>query len=114
MISPETMKRAAICHERCVAQVKSMLESKGYAVSRTGYYDILPSEDYEMQPLSIRLTKLYPDLRAVSKKKRLYAEVKTELPGWDTFHMLDFKKKMEKKTQWASASFFPEPIQTHR
>ena len=52
MISPETMKRAALCHERCVAQreFKSILESKGYTVSRTGYYDILPSEDYEMQP----------------------------------------------------------------
>lgn len=81
MITPGTMTRAALYHERCVAKVKSYLESTGATVSRTGYYDILPSEYYEKQPLSIRLTKLYPDLKAVSKKKTFYIEVKAEQKG---------------------------------
>src|SRR6266487_813986 len=107
MISPERMKRAALCHERCVARVKSELESRGYTVSRTGYYDILPSEDYEMQPLPIRLTKLYPDLKAVSKKKRLYAEVKTELPGMVYFSHIGLQTENgENKLNGLQLAFF--------
>jgi hypothetical protein len=107
MISPERMKGAALCHERRVAQVKSELESRGFTVSRTGYYDILPSEEYEKQPLSIRLTKLYPDLKAVSKKKRLYAEVKTELPGMVDFSHVGLQREDgENKLNGLQLAFF--------
>jgi len=85
MITPDTMTQAALHHEGCVAIVKSELESRGFTVSRIGYYDILPSEYYEKQPLSIRLTQLYPDLKARCEKKTLYFEVKAEIRGMVIF-----------------------------
>jgi hypothetical protein len=60
-----------------VAKVKSDLESKGLTVSRTGYYDIEPLESYDkQQPLSARLAKLYPDLKARNEEHKFYVEVK--------------------------------------
>ena len=85
MITPETITQAALHHEGSVAIVKSDLESRGFTVSRIGYYDILPSEYYEKQPLSIRLTQLYPDLKARREEKTLYFEVKAEIRGMVNF-----------------------------
>jgi hypothetical protein len=85
MITQDTFRQAVLHHERCVEYVKSLFERLGFTVSRTGNYDILPPEYYEKQPPHVRLTKLYPDLKAISKEETVFLEVKAEIQGMTKF-----------------------------